>query len=254
MKKIIIALGLLVVLVYLGCQKEILPLGGDNGKYSLRLNFSNTVSGAPLLLGNTYQTPFSEEYTLKTFKYYISNITLRTTSGAIETVTGYYLINEEEPLSKIIVIPVSSNRYNQIAFLLGVDSTRNVSGTQTGALDPANGMFWTWNSGYIMAKLEATSPVSTETTNKVEYHIGGFKTGQNSTRQINFTLTGENEIAIKNNGSSQINFTADANTWFKAVNDLKIVTEPVCVMPGALAMKFADNYATMFKLTNVANN
>jgi hypothetical protein len=34
-----------------------------------------------------------------------------------------------------------------IKFLLGVDSLKNVSGIQTGALDPAKGMFWTWNTG-----------------------------------------------------------------------------------------------------------
>jgi hypothetical protein len=45
-----------------------------------------------------------------------------------------------------------------IRFLLGVDSARNVSGIQTGALDPARGMFWTWNSGYVMAKIEGSSP------------------------------------------------------------------------------------------------
>jgi len=36
-------------------------------------------------------------------------------------------------------------------------------------------MFWTWNSGYIMAKLEGTSPVSSQPNNKFEYHIGGFR-------------------------------------------------------------------------------
>ena len=40
---------------------------------------------------------------------------------------------------------------------LGVDSLRNVTGVQTGALDPAMDMYWTWNTGYVMAKLEAAA-------------------------------------------------------------------------------------------------
>ena len=51
-----------------------------------------------------------------------------------------------------------AGNYNSLSFLLGVDSMHNVSGAQTGALDPANDMFWTWNSGYVMAKMEGASP------------------------------------------------------------------------------------------------
>ena len=48
--------------------------------------------------------------------------------------------------------------YTELQFLLGVDSLHNVSGAQTDDLDPAKDMFWTWNSGYVMAKMEGNSP------------------------------------------------------------------------------------------------
>ena len=37
---------------------------------------------------------------------------------------------------------------------LGVDSVLNYNGVHEGALDPINGMYWTWQTGYIHCKLE----------------------------------------------------------------------------------------------------
>jgi hypothetical protein len=59
-------------------------------------------------------------------------------------------------------------------FMIGVDSARNNSGAQTGALDPTNGMFWSWSTGYIMAKFEGTSAQSPAAANALKFHIGGF--------------------------------------------------------------------------------
>ncbi|WP_316930094.1 MbnP family protein, partial [Hymenobacter sp. IS2118] len=49
------------------------------------------------------------------------------------------------PASQLLAlkdIPVGD--YQSVSFTVGVDSARNVAGAQTGALDPNNGMFWTW--------------------------------------------------------------------------------------------------------------
>jgi hypothetical protein len=71
---------------------------------------------------------------------------------------------------------------------LGVDSIRNVSGIQTGALDPLKGMFWTWNSGYVMAKLEGSSESSNSAGNRFTYHIGGFRPGMNVLKTIDLII------------------------------------------------------------------
>jgi hypothetical protein len=55
-------------------------------------------------------------------------------------------------------INVPAGTYTGMYLTMGVDSARNVSGAQEGALDPANGMFWSWTSGYIMIKAEGLSP------------------------------------------------------------------------------------------------
>jgi hypothetical protein len=117
---------------------------------------------------------------------------------------------------------------------------RNVSGIQSGALDPMKGMFWTWNSGYIMAQLEGTSPLANTAGKRFIYHIGGFKYNQQAARYIDIKL-GDVE-----NESGEINIQGDVNSWFKGDNNIHIAETPLCETPGKLAMKIADNYSHFF--------
>ena len=127
-----------------------------------------------------------------------------------------------------------------------------MSGAQTGALDPANDMFWTWNSGYIMAKLEGQSSFSTLINNEIEYHIGGFKGTDNVVKRM--VLPFSQSIEIKNDKTASILISADINKWFKHIHDLPIAMNPACVMPGNLATQYAANYSGMFTITQIENN
>ena len=137
---------------------------------------------------------------------------------------------------------------------MGVDSASNCSGAQAGALDPMNDMFWTWNSGYIMAKLEATSPSSNQVNSKVEYHIGGFSGVNNVLKRITLSLPATKFLVITKGKTSEIIVEADLYKWWQTPNDLKITDNPVCTTPGALAKKIADNYSKMFTIKDVINN
>ena len=64
----------------------------------------------------------------------------------------YHLVNQAIDSSLSFTISLAANKYDSVGFLLGVDSAGNTSGAQTGALDPLNDMFWTWNTGYVMEK------------------------------------------------------------------------------------------------------
>jgi hypothetical protein len=68
---------------------------------------------------------------------------------------------------------IPAGDYNRVDFLIGVDSLRNFSGLQTGALNPSNGMFWSWSTGYIFVRVEGTSPQSE--TGLFMYHLGGYE-------------------------------------------------------------------------------
>ena len=213
---------------------------------SLTLHFQHTMGGEALVLGNTYTTIHGENIIIQKFKYYVSNFAVTDDQGKTTKLpVQYFLVDESDSLSQIITLRVPVKSVSSIRFLLGVDRIRNVSGVQTGALDPLKGMFWTWNSGYIMAKLEGSSEVSKSPGHYFTYHIGGFRKGMNTTRVIKLKLSPKNTFAKK------INIRAEINQWFKSTSEIKIAETPTCHSPGVLALKMADNYSNMFSIKTV---
>ncbi|MFC4231010.1 MbnP family protein [Parasediminibacterium paludis] len=214
---------------------------------TITLQFRNTIGNELLQLGNTYKNSFGEDLVINRFKYYVSNIRLINASGKfIDTHNDYYLIDEADSTSKNITFTTLAKQITGIEFLLGVDSIKNVNGVQTGALDPLNGMFWTWNSGYIMAKLEGIATVAKVPGNLFSLHVGGFRNGENTARRIRLEI-----LNFKFQISNSVVIEADINKWFQSVHNIKIAEHPICHSPGNLAMQLADNYATMFKIVSV---
>jgi len=62
---------------------------------------------------------------------------------------------------------------NKISLLFGIDSTIQVGGVGTGALDPLRGMYWTWQTGYVQWKMEGAIRVD-GVESPLELHLGGF--------------------------------------------------------------------------------
>ncbi len=222
--------------------------GNPKPARTITLFFDHRIGDQILELGTPAINIFGETITIERFRYYLSNFSITDKEGKITILpVQYFLVDEADPLSKKIELAVPSMSISSIHFLLGVDSARNVSGIQTGSLDPAKGMFWTWNSGYVMAKLEGTAEVSTSPGHRFTYHVGGFKQEMNATRTISLNIEDTAKQALQN-----IHITADINRWFKGNTDLRIAATPVCHSPGALAMQIADNYRSLFSINAVA--
>ena len=155
--------------------------------HTVNLLFEHQINGQELKFDTVnYQNKLGQKYTMTMFKYYVSNIKVwNYENGLIYADTGYYLVNVADSASCIISLKgVPVDDYDSLFFTLGVDSLHNCSGAQSGALDPVNGMFWTWNSGYIFMKMEGKSPASTQPGHTLEYHIGGYKEPTNYIRNI----------------------------------------------------------------------
>ncbi len=224
-------------------------------KGTVKITFVNTVKGNPIELNKgTYTNPFGETYSISKFKYYVSRISLAFAGGNFIEPESYHLINESEPEDLSFTFELNTGNYQSLSFLLGVDSLKNVSGAQTDALDPLNDMFWTWNSGYIMAKMEGNSPQSKVVNKKVEFHIGGFSGAYNVLKNIKLDFSAATTLIISSEKTSEIVIEADFDTWWQNPNAIKIADHSVCTTPGALAMQFADNYAKMFTIKKVTNN
>lgn len=213
----------------------------------LIIKFKHKVGNQSLtLFDSTYMNSFSEPFVVNKLKYYVSNITLIGSDNNASIFRKYsYLIDEADSSSKEIPFYSGKEKIKAIEFTIGVDSTKNFSGVQTGTLDPINGMFWTWNSGYVFAKLEGTSDSSHAPMQSFGFHVGGYKGNENAARKIRLTINSSLE-SIK-----EIIIEVDILKWFNGVHGTSISQTPISHQPGKLAMKLADNVATMFSIAAV---
>lgn len=74
--------------------------------------------------------------------------------------------------------------FSALCFTLGLDSILNTSGILEGDLDPVEGMYWTWQSGFIHFKLEGDFTVHDAEERHFEYHLGGYRSPHETSRQV----------------------------------------------------------------------
>ncbi len=205
--------------------------------------------------GAFYTNSSGESFNVTRLKYYISKVQFYKVDALIyEMPESYFLVDESNQASTKLEIPnVPAGDYTSVRFTIGVDSARNVSGAQTGALDPANGMFWTWSSGYIFFKLEGTSPASTQAGNSYIYHIGGYHSTNNANREVEVDFAGDSLI-VNGAREAEIHVIADILKVFSTPNTISIATLNTQMGSGGNALLIADNYKQMFSFDHLHNN
>jgi hypothetical protein len=219
---------------------------------TMRVKFTNAVGTDPLVLNTqAYMNQNGDTFYVNNFTYYISNVRLiKTNNAVVSEAESYHLVKSSDPSSwefDLHAIPVSG--YKAITFTIGVDSARNVSGAQTGALDPVHGMFWTWSTGYIFSKFEAVSPASP--TGSVAFHLAGFSGPDNALRTV--TLNFPTNADVTQTHMPVLNIKADLLEYFKNPSTIKFNVTYNVTTTGPLAKTLADNYADMFSVSNVEN-
>jgi hypothetical protein len=196
-----------------------------------------------------YKNAFGQAYTITNLKYYISNISLIQKGKVAYKSADHFLVNEEEEISKTILLKqIPEGNYEAISFMIGIDSIHNCSGAQSGALDAVNGMYWTWNSGYIFMKLEGRSPFSRSPGNIFEYHIGGYKAPANCIRII--TLKPENSLLIGAEMKSSVIIRTNIAEILRSPVSIDFSSLPA-VTDHRNAEMMADNYSDMFTIKEV---
>lgn len=219
----------------------------------LRVEFSNFVGDDSLELDSgRYKNKLGQDFTVSNFKYYVSDFKLYTAKGDIYNFPREFLVRADDPKSFAMTLTaIPDGDYTSMSFTLGVDSAQNCSGAQSGALDPVNGMFWTWNTGYVFMKLEGKSSFSKSSGNIFEYHIGGYKAPANCIRKITLHLK-DNPVKMRFEESSSIEIKTDILEILQnpATNDF---SELSSVTDFHHAEEFADNYKDMFSVLKIDN-
>lgn len=218
----------------------------SDNKGVLRVVFKHFANGKEIVLRDSlYKNSSGETYSIKKLRYYVSNIKVGNSTFKNDE-QNYHLIDLKG--STTFDLPLDAGIYNSFDFLLGVDSLRNCSGSQTGALDPVKDMFWTWNSGYVVFKLEGASSSSNADLNRIEHHIGGYRFGNNVSTSI--SLTNE-KIVVNKDKVTELLIYVDLDKYWSSTNQISIADDAMCTLPGELAKKIASNFPNLFSVESI---
>lgn len=231
------------------CKKNTYSISGGNG--ITNIVFSNNAGSNSLVLGQTYTNEHGDEFQLTAFKYYISNIKLNGSGVSYTEPESYHLIDQNAPAgSSFQLNNIPYGQYTSITFTVGVDSARNVSGAQTGALDPVNNMFWSWSTGYVMLKAEGTSPQSTQVGHAITFHAAGFHGMNSALRTVTVGFPHPINVTGDPTSINNVHVVADMLAMFKSPNVIDFSTTSSVQTEGPQVSKLADNYANMFSVVS----
>lgn len=255
MKTIKITLFALIALVLgmtTSCKKDEIKVESP----SLIINLEHVwgMTESPFTLNTDLVHPMTKDtLNFLTFKYYISNFKLKKEDGS-EWVhpESYFLVDLSDLKSTTLNFfdSIPNGTYTSLEFTLGVDSLRNVSGAQTGALAISNEMFWGWNTGYIMVRAEGTSPQSTATNNAFTFHLGGFAADKNIVTKKTIDLSAT-PLTISTTKTGKIHMKVNpAKLWHSS--PVSVSTTNKVHMSGATAVTMATSfYNNSFSLHHV---
>lgn len=183
-----------------------------------------------------YISAKGDTLSLEAFKCYISNVKLEFADKTFfKENNSYHLLDLDSINSFKFELPYPKpKKISKITFNIGIDSTTNTSGIQTGVLDPMNGMYWAWQSGYINFKIEGKSSSCNTRNHKFQFHVGGYLYPNYAMRTIELNCK-EDKIIID----------IDLADFF---NEIDLSTDNSLMIPDKKALKLADNFKTTFRV------
>lgn len=222
---------------------------------SLKLSYENMVDSVPLVFGNNYVNAHGDTFQVSKFNYYISNIVLiKSDNSTYAEPTSYHLVKHSVPGTGLITLTgVPLGSYKALSFMLGVDSARDVSGAQSGDLDPvtASDMYWGWGSGYVALKLEGSSPKSGAQDKTLTFHMGGIGGPYKPQRTFNLAF-GSASANVSTSVSPLVHLAVNANRLFSPDTiNFANQYEQTTIGPGVKV--YADNYAGMIRFKQLSN-
>ena len=209
----------------------------ENKKLSLKFNPVFFNSG--FSFDSTYLTSNIDSLKITEFKFYISNINIKFEDDSEFSYTNeYYLLDWENPESFLILLnrPILK-KIKSIRFNLGVDSLTSVSGALGGDLDPAKGMYWAWQSGYINMKITGNSKSCLTRNHQFNFHFGGYLSPF-------YALTNV-ELLLNNQINDKIVVNIDLAKFFNSIN-LKEINN--VMIPCAESVSLSKQASKMFSI------
>lgn len=165
-------------------------------QHALRLDFTATwVNDSVSKNINFLDSSTGANYRFTKIKQYISAITLRKSGVDIWRDHQYHLIDFFGDKNSFVILNHPADDFDEICFSTGVDSLMQCMGVQSGALDPVNGMYWTWQSGYIHTKIEAEIEKNGKIS-PLELHLGGYRYPNSTIQRVSVKYAGQQHMQI----------------------------------------------------------
>ena len=174
-----------------------------------------------------------EQVTFKECKFYLGKFTLHSKDTVLHF-DRYHLIDIENANTSTMSFPIPPSFYaDSISFLLGIDSVTNISGIMDGDLDPLNGMYWAWNSGYINMKIEGITAKCPGRNNLFQFHIGGYQAPYQTAQKISCAFKRSQSVEIQMNVQNML-------------EKVQLNKEYQIMSPGKKAKEMSESMSTMF--------
>lgn len=246
-------LALTTVLVA-GCKKDSDPVASPTGVFSIELENAVGTRGLNLNM-DTYTTAAGDQFTVSTFKYYLSNLKLSKADGSAYALPNtYFLVDQAKADSQHLDLKdVPAGDYTSLSFVVGVDSARTRAGAFSGALDANNAMWWDWSKEFINVKLEGTSPQSP--SRGLVFHIAGYQhSTTNTIRTVSLPFPTATKLLVRPDHTPEIHLHVDVLGMFGAPNPVRFATV-YNTTGGVQSARVADNLAAgMFSVEHIHAN
>ncbi|MEN9988354.1 MAG: hypothetical protein RLZZ585_1393 [Bacteroidota bacterium] len=195
-----------------------------------QLNVSVRWGTEPITLEKSYFL-VKDSLMFRELKLYLSDFQFEKKSRK-QVFVGPQLIDLEDTNTLVLFPNFPVAEYQSLRFHFGLDSSYNVSEIVDGPLNPMNGMYWAWNSGYIQFKCTGTSSSIPLTDQTFEYHLGGYRHPFETQESIQLTIQGNTLIL-------------DIKPFFEQTVDLTLIQR--VMIPGRLAQSYCRELSKSFR-------
>jgi hypothetical protein len=248
------AFALAVMMMAVACKKdEVTPITDNptpSTTGSVNVELEHIIQDLPMVLNQQYILNNGDTMSFTTLKYYLSNIQLVKADGSTWSESNsYHLVDLSDESSTLLTLnDVPMADYTGMNLMIGVDSLHNVSGAQDGALNVANGMFWSWNTGYIFIKMEGTSTQSMN--DAFTYHIGGFS-GANNAIQSKYMYFNGSFLMARPDAVPQVHLSLNIQDLFE--NGIQTDLINSIASPGVESSEAAAAFSGVLNFEHIHN-
>jgi hypothetical protein len=154
-----------------------------------QLSIIPTWNKKPLELQHVYLTQNNDSISFSILKIYFSDFRFKDKiSGRITSIDTLIFYDLADSSTHSFFNNLNLSNYESVAFTLGLDSSKNVSGELENAYDPLLGMYWAWNTGYINLKIMGESSAIPTNSHEFEFHLGGYRSPFATAQNIQIDL------------------------------------------------------------------